>query len=913
MAKELSTERLLPFGIGAATLALLVVGILAFRMTSSYRNASRGIDHTQTVLRSLDRAWALINESETAQRGYFLTQSPLYLHQRQEAIRGFRDVLKNLPEEVADNTLEEQRAIALQRHAEIRLQQLDEVLLDFSRKGLPATRSLLRRGQGVPEMEAIHDLIRGMRSTETLLLRARRAAAEKAWGRALEIIGSTAILLIALLAGAFWKIRFEMRERRETNESLEESLRIESSQGEILALFSGSEGEISEILTKTLEILARYHPFPVSAFYSYDEWKGEFSLLSRRGTGGEIRTRFLRNEGLLGEAANGEGLLRLPGPPEEPGFWVETGIARIQPSELSLVPVRYQGKLFGVLVLASLSPLRIARARFLEKLGLELGAALNNFEQKELLRTMASELRRQSEELLEKNRLLQKADNAKSDFLANMSHELRTPLNAIIGFSELLKDGILGDLGPGQKDAAKDIHDSGQHLLSLINDILDLSKVEAGMMPLELEEVWIPEILHGALGIVREKATARRLRLEEHVDPDLPPLYLDPRKIRQILYNLLSNAVKFTNEGGKVRMEGHRHCSPTGAEFGAFPCWLEIRVSDTGIGIAPSDLDRLFQPFVQAESGLDRNYEGTGLGLSLVKRLAELHGGRVTVESILGQGSTFHVWLPWRERPSGPGNEKRTPDRNERMALLAESEDAPAQLLEEFLKGEGFSVLRARDWDELQEKARALCPDLMVMGIDLSGTGSWDFLEILRQDPSLSGIPLVITCFDPERRSGFSLGSVQILQKPVEFRELRQALETLGFASSQIPPPRILVADDDPRAVEILRRQLQGAGYEVLSAYGGQDAILMARNFPPKLMLLDLMMPEVSGFDVVEALQKDPETQNLPVLIMTAKVVTQEDRRRLNGHILKIMDKAGFDPGRFLGEVRRALVLTREG
>jgi len=265
-------------------------------------------------------------------------------------------------------------------------------------------------------------------------------------------------------------------------------------------------------------------------------------------------------------------------------------------------------------------------------------------------------------EIAIKNLQLEEASRMKSEFLANMSHELRTPLNAIIGFSEVLKDGLLGELLPQQNEYINDIYLSGNHLLSLINDILDLSKVEAGKMALELEPLPVAMLLQAGLQVVREQAIAHRQRLiAEVVDDqgDLGNVWLDERKVKQILYNLLSNAVKFTPEGGEVRVAARR----VGREYvpdGAFDEYLELAVSDTGIGIAAADQARLFRPFSQIDSTLARRYAGTDLGLAMVKRLAELHGGAVALHSIPNQGATFTVWLPWRTKEDAGVN--RVPD-----------------------------------------------------------------------------------------------------------------------------------------------------------------------------------------------------------------------------------------------------------
>ena len=910
MDVRISTEKKIFLGFGIAVSALAVSGLMAFRAAGSYLQSAEWVAHTQKVLRSLDTGWALINEAESAQRAYLLTSSPFYFRERQNSIRRLETVMDGFPKIVTDNPLEERRALEVRQHVQMRIQILDTVLSTYQKHGFGAAQALLRAGAGIGEMTAIHDLVNEMHATEKNLLRERTEASRVAGQETLWVIAAAAIFLMALLGGLFWRIRAEMRDRLEAENALEESLLIEKSQGKILSLFSGSGAMLSRTLKTVLDILAEDHPFPVSAFYRYDEWQGLFLLEAHRGTDAQLEQSFHRGEGILGEAAMADSLQRLRQPGATPGFLIKTGIYQFPPVEIAMIPIRFQEQRFGVIVLGAIRAIGDREASFLEKLSLQLGAALNSFLQKENQQIMASELRAHSGELLQKNQLLRMADQAKSDFLANMSHELRTPLNAVIGFSELLKDGILGELAPEQKDAAQDIFESGEHLLSLINDILDLSKVEAGMMKLELEATDLQNLFQNALGVVREKAAAHQISLGIEVDPDSPPVVLDQRKTKQILYNLLSNAVKFNVKGGRVTLRARRHSDLKEPEFSDFPTWLEISVTDTGIGISKKDLDRLFQPFVQADSGLDRHYEGTGLGLSLLKRMAELHGGRVSVESVLGEGSTFHVWLPWRTdteieeiliAPARPRNKL------DRMTLVIESDDEASLLLERYLTGDGFRVRRSKTAMEGLAMARQERPDLIILEMNLPDMDGWDFLLAQRNDELLSGIPVVITTMDSREGSGFSLGSVQVLQKPVDTKDLKKILNKLGLSSTQKERHLVLVVDDDAHAVEILRRQLTNGGYEVLSAYGGQDAVLMARNFHPELILLDLMMPDFSGFDVVEALQSDRSTNAIPVIVLTAKVITTEDRRRLNGSILQILEKAGFQSDRFLGEVYRAL------
>ncbi len=539
-----------------------------------------------------------------------------------------------------------------------------------------------------------------------------------------------------------------------------------------------------------------------------------------------------------------------------------------------------------------------------------------------------TELKRFEQTLQQKNVELEDASRMKSEFLANMSHELRTPLNAIIGFSEVLRDGLLGDLTPQQRGFISDIFSSGKHLLSLINDILDLSKVEAGKMSLDLETVPASSLFVNSLSIIREKAATRHIELRMDASDTLGAIQADPRKVKQILYNLLSNAVKFTSEGGQVVLSAGRvprvrvgHL-PGGWKGRTFPLadntfteFLQISVTDNGIGIAPEGLEHLFTPFSQIDSGLARKFEGTGLGLAMVKLLAELHGGAVAVESAVGEGSRFTVWLPLRERTDDlvaqawvPGPPAIRPAEGMRTALVVEDDEKSAELVRVQLEAEGFTVLHAASAEAALELAVQQPLALITLDIMLPQMDGWEFLSRLKQVPALSRIPVVIISIVADRNKGFALGAAAVMQKPISRLELYEALVDLGlFPLSQGERLKVLVVDDDPKALELVALRMTGLATQTLRASGGQEAIETARRELPNLIILDLMMPEVNGFDVVTALNHYPETTGIPILIVTAKQLTPDDRSRLNGYVTTIMEKADFDRDRFTIEVRRAL------
>jgi PAS domain S-box-containing protein len=528
--------------------------------------------------------------------------------------------------------------------------------------------------------------------------------------------------------------------------------------------------------------------------------------------------------------------------------------------------------------------------------------------------------------LKQKNVELEEASRMKSEFLANMSHELRTPLNAIIGFSEVLGDGLLGDMTEKQRRFIDDIFKSGKHLLSLINDILDLSKVEAGKMLLDLDFVELDALLSNSLAIVKGQAAVRHVRLNLRVADDLGSINADGRKLKQIVYNLLSNAVKFTTDGGEVvlradrvqradvgGLDGRRAGRAFRLADSDFSEFVRIRVTDSGIGMSPEDLEHLFEPFSQVDSGLARQFEGTGLGLAMVKLLADLHGGAVAVESEAGKGSCFTVWIPVRARPAEIvaarllGTERPAPTAI-RTALVIESNYRSAELIQVQLEAEGFKVLHARSAETAMAIAESEPLSLITLDIMMPDIDGWLFLERLKGMSQLSQIPMVIISILADRAKGLALGAAAVMEAPVSRQELYDTLVSLGLSPvSGDQMIRVLVVDDDPEAVELIAMRVRGMASEVLRAYGGQEAIDVAERELPDLIVLDLIMPDVTGFDVVQTLNRNPETACIPVVVVTASAVTAEDRLRLNGFVTTVIGKAGFDGERFIGEVRRAM------
>jgi signal transduction histidine kinase/DNA-binding response OmpR family regulator/HAMP domain-containing protein len=720
----------------------------------------------------------------------------------------------------------------------------------------------------------------------------------------------------------------EIAERKQAEEAMVEKNReiamrnrYESSYAKIVSLFSGSLDQ-DEMLTGMLAVLAEQHPFPASAIYIYDEWSGQLKLSVDHGINSTLPHSFELGEGVIGQALRDGRLTILDEMADARILSIDAGLLSFAPAAVIIAPVCYQGRSLAVLALAcSKSPIELDR-QFVERLTSQLGVTLYNVAQHQALTDLAEQLQTHGDEIRHKNAQLEQASRMKSEFLANMSHELRTPLNAIIGFSEVLKDGIIGELDKDQLEYVSDIFSSGKHLLSLINDILDLSKIEAGKMELNIEAVNVTDMLRNSVSIIKEKAATHHIQLECDLGEALEPCYMDGRKVKQAIYNLLSNAIKFTKDKGVVSLMADTVAGEAvGAQAGAQPqqplqpelTYLQISVSDTGIGIAEEDIKRLFTPFHQLESTMTKEHEGTGLGLVMVKRLVELHGGEVGVRSVLGEGSTFSIWVPYQKseaqalataaRAMDEEALQQAIDGHGRRVLMVEDDEKAAALMRVQLLNAGYSIRHAVSAEQALEMLSEEQPDLITLDIVLPGMDGWDFMQRLKQRAETAAIPVVVVSIVADSEMGFSLGAADVLQKPVERKMLLGAIAKLDFS---LEGKRVLVVDDDAGAVELVSRHLSTVGCDVLKAYGGQEAIDIATAERPDAIILDLMMPGVSGFDVIAKLKKRPELADVPIMILTAKVLSDEDRRQLNGDIVKVMQKSSFNHGSFINEVNRA-------
>ncbi|WP_246070035.1 response regulator [Humibacillus xanthopallidus] len=642
-----------------------------------------------------------------------------------------------------------------------------------------------------------------------------------------------------------------------------------------------------EVLTTIVSHAVQLSSTDGGSLMEYDESTGLFGVRAVYGTGTSV-VEALRSAEIhidrtwVGRAARDREVLQIADLDAEP-LPLDPHLEILHASgwrSLVAIPLVRPDRVVGALVVR-----RLTRGAFSEETCDLLSAFASQSAVALTNARLYQQLERQSRELAE-------ASRHKSEFLASMSHELRTPLNAVIGFSEVLLERMFGELNDRQEDYLRDIHSAGRHLLALLGDILDLSKIEAGRMELDLTTFPMDDILSQAISLVRERALSHGLRLTLDSSRTLGIVTADELRLKQVLLNLLSNAVKFTPDGGRIDVHAWRHGDV-----------VEVTVTDTGVGVDPADQERIFDSFQQGERSAS-TIEGTGLGLTLSRRIIELHGGRLWLSSSPGEGSTFGISIPQPRAASRAGAQDRRVADEESAAgptiVVIEDDPRSAELVELHLRAAGLRVRIAATGETGLELVRAELPVAVVLDIHLPGMNGWEVLSLLKSDTATAAVPVVVVSVEPERGRGFALGATEYLVKPVSGEHLLAAVTRLLPRQAAGDEPAttrlsVVVVDDDPLALKLVRSTLEPLGWEVHTCAGGQQAADVVRAVSPSVVVMDLLMPQVDGFAVIDELRPDRDSEGPPIVVLTAKSLTPQDRSRLEGRIAFVAEKAGID------------------
>ena len=799
--------------VGAFTttlLLLLLAGGLMYRTLMEYRQTIQMVAHSHLVLESIEEVRLGISDLVSSQRAYFITGKKMYLSENELKAVHIRAVLERIKQLTADNPSQQLRVAVLLQMVEGRLKFVETIIRLFHSQGFEAVRNSTNSGKSSTSMEALQKQCGAMKEEELTLLKHRSELAEQNASQALMIGALLVLVTLAAFPLVWWRVRRTAKERLASELQAQESQQLKlisddlkrenaanKAYGDILTLINQDWFNVEDMTQAALSQFNSH--ISIMAGVSYlvhdNDLVANASIgIPLPGSAGELAR----------EALNRMCIITLRTIPADSMLNLSTAVGTVSPSEIIAIPLSVKNEIVAVVELASLHDFSETDIMIIKRIAPQLGSGIKQRKLEQDINERSSQLEKANDELVvinensrslndelqvsyeqlqsqqmvisENNLRLEAVSRSKSDFLANMSHELRTPLNAVIGFSEVLEDELFGSINEKQHEYVHNIVASGKHLLSLINDILDLSKIESGKMELDLTEFSLHEAVESSFIMLKEKTLKKGITLSTDISPEASvTIVADKRKLKQILFNLISNAVKFTPTGGAVDVHAVRD-----ADF------LEITVADNGIGIKEEDITKLFQPFTQLESVYTKEFEGTGLGLALNRQLVELHGGRIWVESHIGTGSRFSFTIP------------------------------------------------------------------------LSQT--------------------TIT-----------------VPPPVQPETVRSAGNT------------ILLIEDDPLTLASLEKVLHSKGYRALRAGNGKLGLEMARTDSPDLIVLDLMLPGMNGFDIAERLQEGNAAVNVPILVLTSMDLSAADRARLAGKVWRIEGKGSLSTHEFLNLVESAV------
>ncbi|MES2174263.1 MAG: response regulator [Pseudomonadota bacterium] len=969
-------------GLAVGLAFFVISGAVAYRNIQSLRDSDGAIRHTHSVLMALDELLSATQDAETGQRGYLLTGSQAYLEPYDSAVKNLNGRMQAVAMLTRDNPTQQANVAALKRHVDAKLAELRETVDLRRTQGVAASLAVVMTDRGKMEMDAIRAQLNTMAQEELRLRQIRMddmAAASRTaimTGIISSLIGAGLTLVIFILM----RISNRARARQQWLQA-----------GQLgLAKAMGGEKSVEEVGEAILVFLARYLGFQGGALFKGEG--GRFQRAATLGipADADMPVGFLVKEGLLGQVAAEGAPLVLQDIPD--GYMtIGSALGRDRPRHLVIIPAKADEVVNAVLELGFFQPVTPAVLELLEQAAPAIGIALRSArfrarlqdaleetqrqsgelqaqseelrvsneeleeqgralkesqvrleqqqveleqtnsqleEQAQTLENQRDELERVAVTLQAKARELEQASQYKSDFLANMSHELRTPLNSLLILSKLLGDNPDDNLSHDQVKFARTIESSGNDLLTLINDILDLSKIEAGHIQVQPETVPLQRLVGDLRQMFQPVAATRNLAFEIEVAPDCPrAIETDRMRIEQILKNLLSNAFKFT-EQGSVRMilspvEGDR---------------IALAVTDTGIGMSKEQQGHIFEAFHQADSTISRRYGGTGLGLSISRQLARLLGGSISLDSTPGEGSRFTLIVPLvydpatvasrpaaappariepapvvpvasapaRSAPRQPKwiveDDRASIAEGRRLLLIIEDDEVFASIVCELSRDLGFQCIIAGTAEEAVKLAREYKPSAVVLDLGLPDQSGLTVLDRLKHDDATRHIPIHVVSASDHSQAALSLGAVGYLVKPVKREQLAEVLENL-HAKLATRVRRVLIVEDDAIQRDAVARLLLTDDVETVGVGTAAECLEQLRQHTFDCMVLDLSLPDTSGFALLETLSDEGDHGFPPVIVYTGHDLSPDDEQRLRRYSSSIIIKGAKSPERLLDEV----------
>jgi PAS domain S-box-containing protein len=848
-----SMRRTLTLGLSLAIGVLALNALVTFGNIQNLIRSGRWVIHTREVLGELDELFASVQDAEAAQRGYLLTGEASYLERFESSAGSVKARIDHVRTITADNPRQQVRIPPLERQVQAQLDLLREGAAARRERGIDGGIRSITNDRGEQTMDELRGILAVVRREEESLLARRTSDAESSVWWTVGSFSVASLLAIALLMTTSYSIWSEAALRQRSAEAIRRS-----------------EQELRES-EERFRIMA--DSIPQLAWMARPD--GQVFWYNRR---------WYEYTGTTPEQMEGRGWQSVHDPAELPGVLAKfkAALTAGEPWEDTFPLRRHDGAMRWHLSRAL--PVRDAQNRVVRWFGTN---------------TDITEQRQTEEALREAKDAAETASRSKSTFLANMSHELRTPLNAIIGYSEML----LEEAGESDQDRLgpdlQKVHAAGKHLLGLINDILDLSKIEAGKMDLFLETFEVPEMVRGVVDTVRVLVETNQNTLVVSCPEGLGTMHSDLTKVRQSLLNLLSNACKFTSRG-TITLEAARE--PVDARDGVI-----LRVRDTGVGMTHEQVLNLFQPFTQADASTTRKYGGTGLGLTITRRFCQMMGGDISVESEPGRGTTFTIRLPAqaaeaRKDPVPPAPAETRPEPATGpggLVLVIDDDPNVRDMVRRTVEKEGFRVQYASGGEEGIRMAHRLRPDAITLDVMMPSMDGWAVLAALKSNPELTHIPVIMVTIVDDKNLAYSLGAAAYLTKPIHRKRLAAILDRYR------PAGRALVVDDDENCRHLMRQILEKDGWSVMEAKDGREGLDRVADARPDLIILDLMMPEVDGFRFAKELSRDASWQTIPILVVTAKDLSEHDREFLHSRAFGILGKGSGSRGELQDMIRR--------